>query len=174
MNRLLTLFFFFAFTHLFSAQAFTVYKKFNKDGTITYSDKPFSGAIKVNLPPVNTQDPQRIQPPNLPEKMKPRVKESTTIDILSPTNGDSVRSNDGNLTIVVQKMSGKKNNYLTQLVINGKDYKKPITGSTFSLKNLDRGIIKLKVKLQTRNGKILATSSETVVYMHKTSIIRTK
>lgn len=174
MNKLFTLFLIFVLTNLIYAQAFTVYKKVNKDGTITYSDKPFPGSVKAKLPPINTQDPQRIQPPNLPEVVNTPPKQIISIDILSPTNGDSVRSNEGKLTIMVQKQQPAGKKYLTQLIINGEDYKKPIKGTVFKVKNLDRGIIKLKAKLLTRSGKILATSSETVVYMHKTSIIQAK
>lgn len=158
-----------------SASAFTVYKKVNKDGTVTYSDKPFPGAQKVTLPPANPQTTPAIpeQAPNQPTKEKP-VKAKLAIEILSPTNGDSIRNNAGELTIMVQAQYPPKKRYVIQLLINDKPYGKASKKTKFELKELDRGIINIKAQLQTRHGKILAVSKETVVYMHKTSIIRAR
>lgn len=152
--------------------AFTVYKKVNKDGTVVYSDKPFPGAKKVNLPPINTRKTQPLPTPIVTEKVP--EKEVATITILSPTNGDSIRSNAGELTVTVGTTHAADNRYKIQLLINDKPYGVPVQTTTFTLKELDRGIIKIKAQLQGRRGKVLATSSETVVYMHKASINRAR
>jgi len=156
-----------------SANAYTVYKKVNKDGSVQYSDKPFPGAIKVKLPPVNTQDPIIKQPDFEPPTNQAQDKKvNASIDIITPNNGDSVRDNAGNLTIMVQKQLPDKKTYLTQLLINDRPYSKPFKGTVLKVKNMDRGIIKIKVQLQNSSGNVLATSSETVVYMHRASVIR--
>jgi len=156
-----------------SANAYTVYKKVNKDGSVQYSDKPFPGAIKVKLPPINTQDPKIKQPDFTPQINQPQnSKKNASIEIISPNNGDSIRDNAGNLTIMVQKQLPNKKTYSTQLLINDEPYLKPFKGTVLKLKNMDRGIIKIKVQLQNSSGNVLATSSETVVYMHRASVIR--
>lgn len=154
------------------AWAFTVYKKVNKDGTVVYSDKPFPGAKKAKLPPINTRATQPIPKPI--EAEKPQKKEVASIVILSPTNGDSIRSNGGELTIRVEATHKPDKDYVIQLMLNDKPHGKATKNGEFKLKELDRGIIKIKALLQTRRGKVLATSDETVVYMHKASINRAR
>jgi hypothetical protein len=100
------------------------------------------------------------------------VKVTVSINILTPSNGDTVRSNGGNLTIMVQKQLAGEKQYLTQLFINDKPYLKPFKGTVLKAENLDRGIIKIKAQLQNRSGNVLATSSETVVYMHRATVNR--
>ncbi|MCG7533013.1 DUF4124 domain-containing protein [Psychrobium sp. MM17-31] len=155
-----------------TVSAFTVYKKVNKDGTVTYSDKPFPGAKKAKLPPINTRATQPIPKPI--EVEKPEKKAVANITVLSPTNGDSIRSNAGELNIRIGATHDAVDDYLIQLLINEKPYGKPTKNTTFALKELDRGIIKIKALLQTRRGKVLAASDETVVYMHKASINRAR
>lgn len=152
--------------------AFTVYKKVNKDGTVVYSDKPFPGATKVNLPPINTRKTQPLPAPVISEK--PPEREVASIAILSPNNGDSIRSNGGELTVTIGVTAPSDHNYKIQLLINDKPHGPAVVNNTFTLKELDRGIIKIKAQLQGRRGKVLATSSETVVYMHKASINRAR
>lgn len=153
--------------------AFTVYKKVNKDGTVVYSDKPFPGAKKANLPPINTRKTQPLPTPIVADK-PPQKEKAATITILSPTNGDSIRSNSGELTVTVGTSLSADSRYKIQLLINDKPHGLPAQTNTFALKELDRGIIKIKAQLQGRRGKVLATSSETVVYMHKASINRAR
>ncbi|MGB1298693.1 MAG: DUF4124 domain-containing protein [Psychrobium sp.] len=155
-----------------TASAFTVYKKVNKDGTVTYSDKPFPGAKKAKLPPINTRATQPISKPI--EAEKPKKREVASIVILSPTNGDSIRSNGGELTIRVEATHKPDKDYVVQLMLNDKPHGKATKNTEFKLKELDRGIIKIKALLQTRRGKVLAVSDETVVYMHKASINRAR
>lgn len=152
--------------------AFTVYKKVNKDGSVSYSDKAYPGSIKIQLPPINTQDPQVKQPVIESTITKSNEKVSASIDIITPSNGDTVRNNAGNLTIMVQKRLSDKKQYLTQLLINDKPYLKPFKGTVFKMKNVDPGIINIKAQLQNRSGNVLATSSETVVYMHRATVNR--
>jgi len=157
---------------VFPVDAYTVYKKVNENGKIEYSDKPFPGAFEVKLPPVNSQD----APPLLPPIESSPTPESLTvkpeINIVSPNNGDSIRSNPGELTIMVQTTVPDDQQYFSQLIINNKPYLKPFEGTVLQLKNLDRGIINIKVQLQSSVGNVLATSKEIVVYMHKATINR--
>jgi hypothetical protein len=151
--------------------AFTVYKKVNKDGSVSYSDKPYPGSIIIKLPPTNRQDPQIKQPVIESTIKKSNDKISASIDIITPSNGDTIRNNAGNLTIMVQKHLSDNKRYSTQLFINDKPYLKPLKGTVFKLKNVDPGIINIKVQLQNRSGNVLATSSQTVVYMHRASVV---
>lgn len=156
---------------IFPVNAYTVYKKVNEDGTIEYSDQPFPGSIEAQLPPVNTQDAQ-FSPPVSSSHVTEPVSIKSSINIISPSNGDSIRSNPGEFTIMVQKEVPDDESYLTQVLINNKPYLKPFKGTVFKVKDMDRGVIKIKVQLQSSLGNILATSKEIIVYMHKATINR--
>jgi len=153
----------------------TVYKKVNKDGSVEYSDVPFTGASEVKLKDIDQQNtlPAFKRPPSLTNK--PTRKSSAAkpdVHIVSPLNGDTLRDNEGNITIVVQKEGKEKKKYKTQILINGAPVGKPTQASVISIKNISRGEIKIKAQLLSRTGKILATTPETVVYMHRVSVIR--
>jgi len=157
--------------------AATVYKKVNKDGSVEYSDSPFPGASEVKLKDIDKQNtlPAFKKPQSLISK--PSSKSSTVkpdIHIVSPLNGDTLRDNEGNITIVVQKEGKQKKKYKTQILVNGVPVGKPSQASVISLKNINRGELKIKAQLLSRTGNILATTPETVVYMHRVSVIRSK
>lgn len=158
-------------------QAATVYKKVNKDGSVEYSDKPFSGAKKVVLKDMDSQStlPRYTPPRSTSTKSKntPRNQDAK-ISITSPINGDTIRNNEGNITVLVQKQGKKSKSYKTQILVNGTAVGKPTQASVISLKNIDRGELKIKAQLISSSGKILASTKETVVYLHRVSVIRSK
>ena len=161
-----------AFIIIFPVNAYTVYKKINENGKIEYSDKPFPGALAATLPPVNSQDAPPLLPTIASYTTTEPVPITPTISIVSPSNGDSIRSNPGEFTIMVQKEVPDDNSYLTQVLINNQPYLEPFEGTVLQVKNMDRGIIKIKVQLQSSLGNVLATSKEIIVYMHKATINR--
>jgi len=153
----------------------TVYKKVNKDGSVEYSDMPFPGAAELTLKDIKAQNTlPSFKRPSTTNKKSARVQADTkaAISIQSPSNGETIRNNQGNLTILVQKQGSKNNKYKTQILINGAPVGEPTQASVISIKNINRGEQKIKAQLLSSSGKILATSSETVVFLHRASIIR--
>lgn len=170
MSKIFTILLIFSLFHHHDINADTIYKKIKTNGNIEYSDQPSLEAIKVMLPPANIQI--SIPPVALaPVPSEPSSLVVAHIHIVSPKNNESIRSNAGEFTIVVQKKQPNNQPYFIQLFINGKPYLKPLKGTVFKVKNIDRGIVKIKAQLQSNFGNILAVSQETVVYMHKASVI---
>ena len=159
-----------------SLNADTVYKKVNQDGSVEYSDQPFAGASELKLEQHKGQStlpaytPSQLSSSSLSKKKTNNV---VNIEVLSPKHGDTIRNNEGNLTIMVQKFGKNKNTYKTQILINDSPIGNLTQATVIKLKNLDRGEIKIKAQLISRSGKILATSTESVVYLHRMSVIRT-
>ncbi len=163
--------------HVLALQAGTIYKKVNKNGSVEYSDKPFPGAKKIILKDINSQTtlPQYTPPKSTTGDSKKRDKQrdkNANISITSPVHGDTIRNNEGNFTVLVQKQGKKAKRYKTQILINGTPQGEPTQASVIKLKNIDRGELKIKAQLISSSGKILATTKETVVYLHRVSIIR--
>lgn len=160
---------------ILSAHANTVYKKVNKDGSVQYSDKPFPGAIEHKLKDMDSQSKlPALLPPSTFKGQKSQNKIKTSITIVSPQHGATIRDNQGSFTILVQKQGDKKKNYKTQILVNGSPVGEPTQASVIPLKNIDRGEIKVIAQLLSSSGKILATSEETVVYLHRASVIRSR
>jgi len=164
---------------LFAAliNAGTVYKKVSKDGSVQYSDKPFPGAVELKLKDIDAQNtlPRFIaSTSSITKSNKATGNKKAEITIISPIHGDTIRNNQGDLTVLVQKKGAKNKSYKTRVLINDSTVTKPTQSTVIEVKNLDRGEQKIKVQLISSSGKILATSKETVVYLHRVSVIRSK
>lgn len=169
MNKVFTIIFTFILFDSHFVNADTVYKKIQKNGTVEYSDKLSSKAVKVNLPPANVQlfvVPEIASTlPKNPSRLTPQIK------IISPKNNASIRSNGGEFSVVVKENKPTTQSYLVQLFINGDPYSTPQKEFVFKLKNIDRGAIKISVQLQSTDGDVLANSQEITLYIHKASVI---
>lgn len=156
-----------------SAIAQTVYKKVNKDGSVQYSDLPFPGAetitikksTQTTLPSVNFKP--KFSQPEL-------AKINHSVQIISPQNGETIRNNSGNFTIMVQTTAMLSSDLKLQLFLNNIPFGEPSEDIVFKVKNVDRGEIKIKYQLQDSYGNILATSPMTVVFLHRARISRAR
>ncbi len=158
-----------------NVQAGTVYKKVNKDGSVEYSDKPFKDAKAVIIPNQQQSQLPSLAPVIIPTyKHSNKTNASNKITITMPKHGATIRNNNGNFTIMVQKVTKTKQQPYTQISINGIAYKKPSQGNVFKVKNIDRGEVTIQAKLLNNSGNVLATSLETVIYLHRVSNIKVK
>ena len=166
---ILTIFTMLFISLLISVDATTVYKKVNKDGTVVYSDQPFAGAQQIEMKASSqTQLPAvAISPLFKLNKKRTEAKSNFNIVIAMPLPQQAIRSNNGELTIVVQTMPQLSSKYKVQLLINNVAYGEPLQQTVFTVKNINRGEVLIKAHLVTTNGNILAATSETIVYLHR-------
>ena len=152
----------------------TIYKKVNKDGSTEYSDQPFNGAKPVEITISNPTQLPSLPPQqhsNTPPE-SPAIQTDYTISIQSPASQQSIRSNNGDLTIMVQTTPELTAKLKIQLFINNVPYGEPSQQTVFNVKNIDRGEVKIKAQLLTSLGNVLATSSEAIVYLHRATVRR--
>lgn len=153
---------------LSSAHAQEIYKVVNKDGSVTYTDKPAANAQPVELGPDN-----RMSLPPVPV-VKPtdsaQVKENKpkpSIKVIAPAPEATVRNNSGNITIAANVTNAdKQGNY--QLFINDQkvmEQSKPI----FYLNGINRGAHTFYIAHTDNTGKTLASSSPQTFYLHQAS-----
>lgn len=167
---------------LFSSALYsqTVYTWVDDDGTLHFNDTPQSSHAKaLNLPsyeqPALAPEYEKSTPAEPTTKKPPspeldKVKSAElTLAIVSPTDDQALRSNNGDLSI-----QGELNRKLLpgeqlQLTINGKNFEAPSHTPTWQLKNLDRGSHSFAIQA-FRDGKLIASSLPITVHIKRVSV----
>lgn len=145
-----------------------IYKKVNKDGTITFSDQPLPGAIEIVIQQQASIIPSAsVQNSALPTPtVKVKEKEYSLI-VVSPENEATIRNNAGEFSIRAKLQPDLGGLYL--LEINGTQYESP-TG-VFTLENMDRGEYQYKVSFADNSGKVIALSESRRLFLHRASVL---
>lgn len=166
---------------IFSLLLFTVmshaavYKWIDKDGKIHYSDKPITNSEVVEFKS-NTQNQITIQAPKSSASDKEeQIKPSTqyTMSILTPKEDETIRDNNGDITIMATITPDLKPKHLLVILMDDKVIGPPQETPIFSLKNIDRGEHSFVIKAVAQNGKQLATTPPRKIFLHR-AIINTK
>lgn len=149
-----------------------IYKVVMPDGTIKYTDRPVAGAKLVDIGKRINSVPT-LRPKGLDSKTSSIQQTNETrlqysIDIISPSPEETIRSNEGKLSVrasLSPKQSGQ-----FKLFINN-ELLKTSSSPNFELTGLDRGEYRLQVQFFSNSGKLLASSTPSTFYLHKSSIL---
>ena len=152
--------------------AATLYKVVNKDGTVTYTDRPVEGAVEVSFKGLNSAVMPAMATPNRPQSQGVKRQEKALPEfqlvMLSPSEGETIRNNQGNLTVTAQLSPAGSGQFLLYI----DDQLKDTQGlPKFSLTNLDRGERVIQVKFRHNSGKILASTPKRTIFLHKASAL---
>lgn len=161
---------------LTSADATVLYKKVDKDGKVTYTDKPSDDAEAITVqtdrnvvstPRISSSNPQQS---NDNEESEGAAYEVFAID--SPADDQGVRANDGSLTIVVGISPQIQPNHSIRMHMDGvqvgQDQKIPY----FNLANVDRGTHELVAMIiNDETQEIVQTSKSVTFHLLRTSIL---
>lgn len=151
------------------SQDLPIYRIVNKDGTVTYTDKPAPNAELVTLGPDNRISNTSTKT-NKPHKV---VKKNTTLApipkmvILSPSAEETIRDNTGKVTIRGEVSNPNKQGRF-QLYVNEELVSEKAV-PLFKLEKLDRGAYTFYIVHTNNTGKTLASSSPRTFYLHKAS-----
>lgn len=152
-----------------SLSATTLYKVVGKDGSVTYTDTPQAGAQPVELGKVNVVDsPAPKKPLAKASKLTGKRYPDYELTMTSPSDGESIRSNQGQLS--VSATLSPQGNGTFQLFLDDVLYDTNAS-PVFRLENVDRGEHSLQIKFLHHSGKILASTQKHVVYLHRTSVL---
>lgn len=156
---------------LLSAQ---VYKHVDEEGNVTYSDAPQKKGDKpVSLPEPTTIKIQPAPKLSIGEgDVKPVQDKSInydSVEIVSPANDESIRSNSGDITIQISSSPALQRNHLYVVLIDGNKAQESAAGSV-TLTNLDRGSHTVLIQIQDENEKTLATSSPITFHLLRASV----
>ncbi len=151
-----------------------VYKWVDGDGNIIYSDTPHPGAEEIPATEVQT-----IKMPPLPKAekkppAKPKALPYQTLSITRPADGETVRDNTGQVEVSVSLKPPLQVRYghRLQLQLDGRPYAEAGTTTGFQLQNLDRGAHSLLVQVLDKEGRVFASSTSVVFYLHRQTVHR--
>jgi hypothetical protein len=147
-----------------------IYVWHNEKGVLVYSDTPRPGAEEVKMSKGNViKSSSNIETQTLDIKTQ-KIKEEYQVVINHPKNNSTIRDNTGSVYISGSIKPIFKRGLKIQLVVDEKPHLTPQTHAMFSLRNMDRGEHKIKMKLLNEKGKIIALSKAITFYMHRASV----
>ncbi|QLE87321.1 MULTISPECIES: DUF4124 domain-containing protein [Shewanella] len=153
------------------AQA-TVYKWVDKDGKVHYSDEPVENATAVEFKS-NTQNnvalPAKPVIEGNPEP-EPQAQPSYRINISSPSEEETIRDNNGEITIMATISPKLAPGHVLVLMMDGKVKGAPQNSPIFALSGIDRGEHTFEIKAVAQSGKQLASSEKRTIYLHRATI----
>jgi len=154
-----------------SAFSTTVYKKYDSNGNLVFSDEPFEGAEAINVKPIPTIDLHL--PKNIPTSnaTPPPVPTDTyqSLSITSPKAESSIVNSAGAGTVSVTSSPGLQNDHQYKLLLNGEN-KGTQSSNSFVLNGLFRGAHTAVVQIVKANGEVVKVSSPITFYIRQHSI----
>lgn len=146
------------------AQA-VICKSVDAEGVVSYSDVPAAECRKrVKLPPNSTYQPRQlprtITPKNEPApRTVPEVFSGyTKIGITQPEANGTVRSNEGNVAVVIELQPPLQNGHRIKLFLDGGAVSGDFDGTAIDLQGVNRGTHSLRAVVSDEKGRRLADS----------------
>lgn len=161
-----------------------VYKKRNADGTVTYSDKPISGAEKVDVEPAPVTEFAKPTGPATSTAMQAEAGISQNaeasaeavefgVSITAPEHNQAIRANDGQLQVSWQSQPSKlPDGYNYELVVDGVTAWRGFNSQQVTLAEIDRGERRLFVRIVDVNNQQVARSDTVAVFVLRASVVQ--
>ena len=141
-----------------------VYKQVDEQGNISYSDVP----QKKDDQPISMPEPMTFTSKPAPKssgdgegnqkrKSDQQSEKYDSVAINSPNNDETIRSNNGDVTVQISSTPGLQNNHLFVLFMDGNKVQESAATSV-QLTNLERGTHTLTAEIQDDQSNTLASS----------------
>lgn len=147
-----------------------VYKIVDKDGKVTYTDKPPASSpnAPLELPPINTQPGLLPSPP--PDESPPAEEARySRIAILQPPASYTVTPGQLDLIVQVEIKPELQTGHLVKFLLDGKPVGRPLPATQIRLDNLERGTHKIEAIILDANGRRVAGSTPVEFHVQRPS-----
>ena len=154
-----------------NALSTTVYKKYDSNGNLVFSDEPFEGAEAIDvqpIPTINLHLPKNI-PTSNPSPSPVATDTYKSLSITSPKAESSIVNTAGTGTVNVTSSPGLQNDHQYKLLINGEN-KGTQSSNSFTLSGLFRGAHTAVVQIVKSSGEVVKVSSPVTFYVRQHSI----
>ena len=154
-----------------------VFRRIGPDGQVYFSDQPGPGAEQIEappvqtirLPPVNGQAGTTAQPDDAATGQQEDVTTTayTGFTVVNPGSEQSVRANDGSVTVYLSLQPELMPGHAIALTIDGEDGKETFNGDsmTVQLTNLSRGRHTVEVAVVDDRGNNLIQAGPVSFYV---------
>lgn len=154
----------------------TIHKWVDANGYVHYSDKPSeqypSSIVAVTPPAPSTQSATAETPsPTTPSPQTSEPPLAPQLQLLSPSNGETLRDNSGNVSVKASMDPELTGSYKMELVLDGQSKGVVNNSLEAELNDLTRGMHQLEVKVYDENGKLIASSSTATFYLFRASAL---
>lgn len=153
----------------------SVYTWEDEHGVVHFSDAPAdTQAQTLQLPDYDASAPEpsyeAAQPIDLPApKANKAAPVALQIHLTSPQPDQTIRNNQGKITVTAELNRSLDVSEHLQLVMDGKPYGAPSTKTVWELKNIERGSHTFSIQA-FGNGKVIASSLFVTVHLHRASV----
>ena len=141
-----------------SASAHQLYRHVGPNGEVYFTDQPSPDSVPVEISPVNVIPalPSRVNSPEI-EKPEAPLASYKYFNILSPTEDQGVRANDGNVIINFSLQPALKPGHSIKLNLDGEYGNLVQAGEslTVNLFNVSRGLHTVQAFVMDSNGNML-------------------
>ena len=142
-----------------------IYISRDANGVIIYSDQPKNGATPVTIDNTINVMPS-VSQINNPKQTQVEAQKFK-IKILQPIHEETIRNNNGSLTIIGEVFPEFFAGHTAQLYLDNLPYNQRQSTPLFNLTNIDRGEHNVKIELINETGTVIATSDKVTFYMHR-------
>ncbi len=151
-----------------------IYHWIDKEGNSHFSDTADPNTEEVQLKEQNVFVEEFSAPPASPtqDMLTDEAVIEYVATIVSPTDDQAIRSNEGTINIQVSTTPEKENSQKLQLYLDGVALGQPQISPTISAQNIDRGTHQLEVHLIDENDKLLAKTQVVTVHLQRVHINR--
>lgn len=150
-----------------------IYKWTDADGRVHFADRPVPGAEEIRTGPLTTYP---APPPPTPARTTAQPPQAgpaySEFRISSPANDATIRDNTGSVAVQLSIEPGLRPGHAIQLLLDGRALEEPLTTTTFTLANLDRGTHTLQAAIVDGNGAIITRTGTTTVHLRRESILQ--
>ena len=153
-----------------SVPAQRVYKSYDRNGNVIFSDEPVEGARQVQEVDVHESNSIRFEKTRkveVPVESKPVTAPDFHVSIVSPVAQTHYHNSPDPVPISVQVSPSLGDLYQLEVTDNGNKVEK--NNGKFALDYPDRGEHKLVARVIDRDGKVLAESAAVTIYVHRVS-----
>ena len=141
-----------------SANAHQLYRHVGPNGEVYFTDQPSPDSVPVKISPVNVQ-PALPSPVTSPETEKPEATPASYkyFNILSPTEDQGVRANNGHVIVNLSLQPALKPGHAIKLKMDGEDGKLIKSGESLTIDffNVSRGLHTIQAFVLDGNGNML-------------------
>jgi len=148
-----------------------IYKSYDSDGNVVFTDVPAEKSEKVDLPDITTFKSQPYKPIQRSQPATQNTEIRYDVKLVQPAHKETVRNNSGNVPIEVEVKPALRRE-LGHQVLLWLDNEEPVkfTTNRFQLSNIDRGTHTVSVKVVDGKGKALSSAQTNTVYVKRHSV----